>query len=146
MYKSRLAPLMFDGSPWNEVVPSFQHSSCLFLSHTILLSPHLMSLIPGDEYISSCRCPLLMRYSMALKSFLSRPIAFSNSVLQPRPSATTPKIKITYFGTKLTLFQLTSHRSQNALAPFQPSENYSIPQLNTTHLAFRPTNPQTLPI
>jgi hypothetical protein len=43
--------------------------------------PHRMSLIPGDEYISSCLWPFLSRYSIAAKSFLSRPMPFSNSVL-----------------------------------------------------------------
>lgn len=42
---------------------------------------HRMSLIPGDEYISSCLWPFRTRYSIAEKSFLSSPMALSNSAL-----------------------------------------------------------------
>src|SRR6187402_3364485 len=51
------------------------------MTFVLQLPDHFMSLIPGDEYISSCLWPLRNRYSMVLKSFLSRPMAFSNSVL-----------------------------------------------------------------
>jgi hypothetical protein len=46
---------------------------------------HRMSLIPGDEYISSCLWPFRRRNSTAAKSFLSRPMPFSNSALYLSP-------------------------------------------------------------
>lgn len=42
---------------------------------------HLMSLMPGAEYTSSCRFPLRTKNSMAAKSFLLMCTFFSNSVL-----------------------------------------------------------------
>ena len=38
---------------------------------------HLISLMPGEAYISSCRWPLRKRYSIAAKSFLSLGIQIS---------------------------------------------------------------------
>lgn len=43
---------------------------------------YLISFIPGEEYISNCRRPFRIKYSMAPKSFLSREMLFWNSALQ----------------------------------------------------------------
>jgi len=48
----------------------------------VVRPPHYrMSLMPGEAYISNCRCPFLSKYSIAEKSFLSRRIFLSNSRL-----------------------------------------------------------------
>lgn len=44
---------------------------------------YLISLTPGEAYISSWRDPLRRRNSMAEKSLLSTLMFFSNSVLHP---------------------------------------------------------------
>lgn len=43
---------------------------------------HRISLIPGEEYMSTCRCPFRRRYSIVLKSFLSKVILLLNSSLE----------------------------------------------------------------
>lgn len=51
------------------------------LPYVVRRSYYRISLMPGEPYISNCRCPFLSKYSIAEKSFLSRRIFLSNSRL-----------------------------------------------------------------
>lgn len=90
-----LDPVLFAGRcesrPFQSLLPPLspmptqsRQGPILSRSQSIHLQPYRMSFIPGEAYISSCRFPFLKRYSIALKSFLLRPMFFSNSCLHHR--------------------------------------------------------------
>jgi hypothetical protein len=84
------SPSLLSSDVWDDIgisnslngnqCPLYVHDAAIELT-TITCFIHRISRIPGEEYISSCLCPFRRRYSMAAKSFLSRPMPFSNSVL-----------------------------------------------------------------
>lgn len=77
---------------------------------------HLMSFIPGAEYVWSCLWPLRRRNSIAPKSFLSKAVFFRNSLLyQQSFSICFMKLQGGYFNRIPPFKWLTLRRPRNAV-------------------------------